>query len=481
MLSSERTLHGRSPRKITVNAPGHDGTQPQRVFTLSTGYSTTRFGLRLGRVSQTRWIVLSMVVGAAVGYLFPDVEPGRFHATDLQIVASVFLRMIKSVVVPLLFGTLVIGIAAHGDDMRRVGKLALGSIVYFEVVTTVALGIGLVVANTVKPGVGVNIATATAETSVALAQSRPTVASLLEHTVPQSAFDAAVRNDTLQITFFAVIFAVALSRVTGSAKTLMLSLCESLSQVMFRFVSIVMAFAPVGIAAAIAVTVGRSGLGVLRSLSVLVMTLYGSLILFAVLALLPIALVFGVPIRRFLRAVNEPWVIAFTTASSEAALPCALENMVRLGVPRRIVSFVLPTGYAFNMDGTTLYLALASVFVAQAARIDMPLSQQLLMMFTLMITSKGLAAVPRASLVILSGTLAQFGLPLQGVALILGVDAVMDMARTSINVVGNCLASAVMARWDGSFTCSSADIPEVEAFVGSARRTADVMVRSDVG
>ena len=424
-----------------------------------------------------------MIVGAAVGYSFPDVEPGRFHATDLQIVASVFLRMIKSVVVPLLFGTLVIGIAAHGNDMRRVGKLALGSIVYFEVVTTVALGIGLVVANTVKPGVGVNIATATVETSVALAQNRPTVSSLLEHTVPQSAFDAAVRNDTLQITFFAVIFAVALSRVTGPPKTIMLSLCESLSQVMFRFVSIVMAFAPLGIGAAIAVTVGRSGLGVLRSLSVLVMTLYGSLILFAVLALLPIALVFGVPIRRFLRAVNEPWVIAFTTASSEAALPCALENMVRLGVPRRIVSFVLPTGYAFNMDGTTLYLALASVFVAQAARIDMPLSQQLLMMFTLMVTSKGLAAVPRASLVILSGTLAQFGLPLQGVAVILGVDALMDMARTSLNVVGNCLASVVMARWDGSFTCSSADIPVVEAFVGSARGTADVMsgVTSDSG
>src|SRR5262245_28768133 len=453
------------------------------MSTLSAGRSITRARLRRGfrRGSQARWIVLSMVLGVAVGYAFPDVEPGRFHATDLQVVASVFLRMIKSVVVPLLFGTLVIGIAGHGDDMRRVGKLALGSIVYFEIVTTVALGIGLVVANGVKPGVGVNVAAAAVETGVALAQSRPTVSSLLEHIVPQSVFDAAVRNDTLQITFFAVIFAVALSRVTGESKTLMLSLCESLSQVMFRFVNVVMAFAPVGIGAAIAVTVGRSGLGVLRSLGVLVLTLYGALILFAVLVLLPIALVFHVPIRRFLRAVSEPWLIAFTTASSEAALPCALENMVRLGVPRRIVSFVLPTGYAFNMDGTTLYLALASVFVAQTAGIDMPLSQQLLMMFTLMITSKGLAAVPRASLVILSGTLAQFGLPLQSVAVILGVDAVMDMARTSLNVVGNCLASVVMARWDGSFTRSSTDTPVVEAFVSTARHTADVMVRSDVG
>jgi proton glutamate symport protein len=410
-----------------------------------------------------------MVVGAAVGYAFPDVEPGRFHATDLQVVTSVFLRMIRSVVVPLLFGTLVIGIAGHGDDMRRVGKLALGSILYFEVVTSVALGIGLVVANAVKPGTGVTIAAATVETGAALARSRPSVSSLLEHTVPQSVFDAAVSNDTLQLTFFAVIFAVALSRVTGPAKTLMLSICESLSQVMFRFVGIVMAFAPLGIGAAIAVTVGKSGLGVLGHLSVLVLTLYGSLVLFAVFVLLPIAVVFGVPIRRFLRAVNEPWLIAFTTASSEAALPCALENMVQLGVPRRIVSFVLPTGYAFNMDGTTLYLALASVFVAQAAGIDLSLSQQLMMMFTLMITSKGLAAVPRASLVILSGTLAQFGLPLQGVAVILGVDAVMDMARTSLNVVGNCLASVVMARWDGSFMRSS----EEHRLVDHAVRTLD--------
>lgn len=424
----------------------------------------------LGRVSQTQWVVLSMVVGVAVGYAFPDGNAGRFHAADLQVLASVFLRMIKSLVVPLVFGTLVVGVAGHGDDMKRVGKLAFGSMLYFEAVTTVALGVGLLVANIVKPGVGVKIVAATVDTGagVELARSRPSVSSLLEHTVPQSFFDTAVRNDTLQVTVFAVIFAVALSRVKGPAKTLMLSLCESLSEVMFKFVGIVMAFAPLGIGAAIAVTVGRSGLGVLRNLSVLMVTLYGSLGAFAVLVLLPVALVFGVPIRRFVRAVSEPWLIAFTTASSEAALPCALENMVRLGVPRRIVAFVLPAGYAFNMDGTTLYLAMASLFVAQAAGIDMPLSQQLLMMFTLMLTSKGLAAVPRASLVILSGTVVQFGLPLQGVAVILGVDALMDMARTSVNVVGNCLASVVMARWNGSFARSSEDAPVVDPFVGSA-------------
>jgi proton glutamate symport protein len=271
----------------------------------------------------------------------------------------------------------------------------------------------------------------------------------------------------LQIVFFAIIFAVALSQVQGPAKTFMLSLCESLSEVMFKFVGIVMKFAPIGIGAAIAVTVGKSGLGVLKNLGVLVLTLYGALIVFVLFVLLPVAIAFRVPLRRFWQATKEPWLIAFTTASSEAALPLALQRMEKLGVPRRIVSFVLPTGYSFNLDGSTLYLALASVFVAQAAGIDMPLSQQVLMMLTLMLTSKGVAAVPRASLVILSGALTHFGLPLQGVAVILGVDAVMDMARTSINLVGNCLATVVMARWEGSFQLSSEDTPVADALAGS--------------
>jgi proton glutamate symport protein len=389
--------------------------------------------------------------------------------------------MIKSLIVPLLFATLVVGIAGHGDDMKRVGKLALRSIIYFEVVTTIALLVGLLAVNLVKPGLGVNLVAATVDTGVELAKTKTSISGVLEHTVPQSFFDAAVRNDALQITFFALIFAVALSRVQGPAKTFMLSACESLSEVMFKFVGIVMKFAPIGIGAAIAVTVGKSGLGVLKNLGVLVLTLYGSLIVFAFVVLLPIALVFKVPIRRFVRAVKEPWLIAFSTASSEAALPRALQNMVQLGVPRRIVSFVLPTGYAFNMDGTTLYLAVASLFVAQAAGINMPLSQQFLMMFTLMLTSKGLAAVPRSSLVILSGTLAQFGLPLQGVAVILGVDALMDMARTSLNVLGNCLATVVMERSEGSFALSADEAPVVGPHSGSALRIPTVMAQIDVG
>ena len=426
-----------------------------------------RTGLR--RISQTQQIVLAMIVGVAVGYLFPDHPPGGsgFQATDLQVLSTVFLRMIKSLIVPLLFGTLVVGIAGHGDDMKRVGKLAFRSIVYFEVVTTLALVVGLLAVNIVKPGVGVNLSSASTDVGTELAKTKTSFAGVLEHTVPQSFFEAAAKNEVLQIVFFAIIFAVALSQVQGTAKTFMLSFCESLSEVMFKFVGIVMKFAPFGIGAAIAVTVGKSGLGVLRNLGVLVLTLYGALIVFVLFVLLPIAIAFKVPIRRFLRATKEPWLLAFTTASSEAALPLALQNMEQLGVPRRIVSFVLPTGYSFNLDGSTLYLALASVFVAQAAGIDMPVSTQVLMMLTLMLTSKGVAAVPRASLVILSGALAQFGLPLQGVAVILGVDALMDMARTSINLVGNCLATVVMARWDGSFELASEDTPVADALAGA--------------
>jgi proton glutamate symport protein len=423
----------------------------------------------LGRISQTQWIVIAMILGIAVGYLFPDLPEGQkgFEATDLQLLSTIFLRMIKSLIVPLLFATLVVGIAGHGDDMKRVGKLAFRSIVYFELVTTLALVVGLVAVNLVKPGVGVNLAASSAEVGAEFASKQATLSGVIEHTVPQSFAEAAAHNEVLQIVFFAIIFAVALSQVQGPAKTFMLSLCESLSEVMFKFVGIVMKFAPIGIGAAIAVTVGKSGLGVLKNLGVLVLTLYGALIVFVLFVLLPVAIAFRVPLRRFWQATKEPWLIAFTTASSEAALPLALQRMEKLGVPRRIVAFVLPTGYSFNLDGSTLYLALASVFVAQAAGIDMPLSQQVLMMLTLMLTSKGVAAVPRASLVILSGALTHFGLPLQGVAVILGVDAVMDMARTSINLVGNCLATVVMARWEGSFQLSSEDTPVADALAGS--------------
>jgi proton glutamate symport protein len=362
---------------------------------------------------------------------------------------------------------LVVGIAGHGDDLKRVGRLAFRSILYFEVVTTLALFVGLAAVNLVKPGRGIDVRSGSAEQGTTLAATKVTVGGMVSHLVPQSFAEAWTANDVLPIVIWTLIFAVSLARLrNGPAKKFMLSFCESLSEVMFEFVRVVMYFAPIGIGAAIAVTVSRSGLGVLRSLGLLVGTLYGALIVFVLVVLVPVAVLARVPIRRFIHAVKEPWLIAFSSASSEAALPLAMERMEQMGVPRRIVAFVLPTGYSFNLDGTTLYLSLASVFVAQAAGVDMPLSTQLLMMFTLMLTSKGVAAVPRASLVILAGTLSQFGLPLTAVGVILGVDALMDMARTSTNVLGNCLATVVMARWEGDFDRPGHDVPAMDVLAG---------------
>lgn len=398
----------------------------------------------LRRISLTQWILIGMALGTLVGWAVPD------FATTLRPLSTTFLRMIKSIIVPIIFGTLVVGIAGHGDDMKRVGRLAFKSLVYFEIVTTLALFIGLLAVNFVRPGVGVELPPPAAGSPIP-GGGQPTFSSVLEHIVPQSFFEAAVSNQVLQIVFFSVIFAVGLSQVRGKPKEAMLGFCEGLAETMFKFTGIVMKFAPIGIGAAIAVTVGHSGLDVLKNLGLLVLTLYGALVVFGLIVLLPVARIARVPVRAFLSAVKEPALIAFSTTSSEAALPKAMERMEAIGVPRRIVAFVMPTGYSFNLDGSTLYLAVASIFAAQAAGVHLSLGQQLLMMLTLMVTSKGVAAVPRASLVILAGTLASFNLPLEAIAVILGVDELMDMARTTVNLVGNCLATVVMGRWEGEF------------------------------
>jgi proton glutamate symport protein len=428
----------------------------------------------LRRISLTQWIIISMIVGVLLGWLAPD------FAVKLKPLSTIFLNMIKSLIAPLLFATLVVGIAGHGDDMKKVGRLAFRSIVYFEVVTTLALAVGLLAVNLVRPGAGVSRPTEAVSTTITEASQRSvTFTGVLEHIVPSSFIKAAADNEVLQVVFWSIIFAVALARTPVGPKKVILSVTESLGEVMFKFVGIVMSFAPFGIGAAIGATVGQSGIGVLKNLAILVATLYGALIVFVVAVLIPVAIIFRIPIGKFWRAVRESWLIAFSTASSEAALPRAMQAMEAFGVPRRIVAFVMPTGYSFNLDGSTLYLALASVFVAQAANIDMPISQQLLMMLTLMVTSKGVAAVPRASLVILSGALTQFGLPLSGVALILGVDAVMDMARTSINLVGNCLATAVMARWEGEL--GTPGTPAVDALAGQPLTVPHVAPAGDSG
>ena len=422
--------------------------------------------------SLTTWILVAMAAGIEIGLDF------REFSQNLQFLSKIFLRLVKTIVAPLLFATLVVGIASH-SNLKQVGRIGWKSLLYFEVVTTIALIIGLVFINLTKAGEGI-----VAPPSLKLPQSsekafQSKVISILDSSgveVPQGLIDrlpdippknwqdhiidifpeniikSIYEGNVLPIVLFSVIFGIALALLSERKKRPLLDFTESLAETMFKFTNIIMYFAPFGVGAAIAVTVGHLGIDVLKNLALLLITLYLALIAFILLVLLPIALfVAKIPIRKFVQAIREPVSIAFATTSSDSALPKALENMEKFGVPRKIVSFVIPTGYTFNLDGTTLYLSLASVFVAQAAGIDLSFGEQLLIGLSLMLTSKGVAAVPRASLVILIATADSFKFPIWPIMAIYGIDELMDMARTSVNVIGNTLASCVIARWEGEF------------------------------
>ena len=396
-------------------------------------------GRALKRISLTAWIFIGMAAGVALGIVAPG------FARQLSPVSRVFLQLIRSIIAPLIFATLVVGIAG-GGDMKRMGRIGGKAILYFEIVTTLALFLGLAAVNLVRPGAGISIHGSAAEAAVP--RTPATFSSVIEHIFPASIVDAMARNDALQIVVFAFLFGAACAAIGAKAEPVV-KFCASLAEVMFRYTRYVMYLAPLGVGAALAVVVGNKGADVLFGLGKLIATMYGASILFVVLVLGPVLLLFRIPPGGFFRAVREPFLIAFSTASSEAALPLALENMEQFGVPKHIVGFVIPTGYSFNLDGSTLYLSLASVFVAQAAGVSLSFGAQLLMMLTLMLTSKGVAGIPRGALVILAGALSTFHLPMEGAAVLLGVDALLDMARTSVNVLGNCLASAVVARWEG--------------------------------
>ncbi len=390
------------------------------------------------KLSLTSWIFIALVVGVLLGIVFPE------FSRSLAPISNIFLRLIKSIVGPLLFGTIVYGIASAGE-LRTMGRIAAKSLVYFEVVTTLALVIGLVVVNALRPGGGLTIA---GESSPAPVLAKPiSLIQLIEHAAPSNIFESLAQNDVLQMVVFFFLFGAACAAI-GSKAQPVVNFAGAVAEVMFRYTKYIMYVAPFGVAAAIAVTIGSKGIGVLFGLGKLVGALYLALVLFLALVLVPTLLLARVPMARFWHAVRQPLLIAFSTASSEAALPLALENMERFGIPKHIVGFVLPTGYSFNLTGTTLYLSLASIFIAQAAGVHMPLGTQITMMLTLMLTSKGAAGVPRAALVLLAGTAATFQLPQEGITLILGVDALMDMGRTSVNVLGNCAATAVVGRWE---------------------------------
>jgi proton glutamate symport protein len=424
-------------------------SSPGAAFSATTPLAALRWLALIGlvayacfRPSLTTWIFISMLLGAEIGHDFPA------FGVSLRLLAQIFLRLIKVIIAPLLFSTLVSGIAGH-SDLKKVGRMGVKSLIFFEVVTTLALFIGLAAINISKAGVGAQIPANTAET-VKIESLTPSETVL--HVFPENIAKSVAENQILQVVIFSLLFGVALALVKNETRRRpMLAFTESLAEVMFKFTNIVMWFAPLGILGAIAATVGSTGVGILGNLARLLLTLYGALAVFLFAVLLPVALLARVPVRRFLRAVAEPATIAFSTASSEAALPSAMESMEELGVPRPVVAFVMPTGYSFNLTGSALYLSLAAVFVAQAAGVHLTFGHQLYILLVLMLTSKGVAGVSRAAIVILLATAATVGLPTEPIFILLGIDQLMDMGRTAVNVIGNCLATVVIARWEGEF------------------------------
>jgi proton glutamate symport protein len=416
-----------------------------------------------GTVRTSRWpgVTTQIFIGLAIGIVIGTVWPSV--GKDIKPLADAFLKLIKMIIAPLLFSTLVVGIAGTGD-MKAMGRIGLKAIIYFEAATTIALFWGLGLVNWFKPGAGLALSSqaATADLAV-LATKQQGPWEIFLHLFPASVIDAMARNDILQLVVFATFFGIGVAAIGERGKPV-LDVLESTAQAMFKVTGYVMRLAPVGVMAAIAFTVGDKGFGILYTLGKLVLLMYGGLIVFVLVVLGGVSVIVRVPFLKFVSAVREPFLIAFTTASSEAALPKALEVMERFGVPKNIVGFVLPTGYSFNLDGSTLYLSLASVFVAQLAGVPMTFGQQIFMMLTLMLTSKGVAGVPRASLVVLTATLTQFGLPLEGAAVLLGIDQILDMGRTAVNVMGNCISTVVVARWEGVF-----DDEKMRAFQANGR------------
>ena len=406
----------------------------------------------LRRLSLTSWILIALVTGAFLGVFFPD------FSKHLAPVSNIFLRLIKSIVGPLLFGTLVYGIASAGE-LKTMGRIAVKSLAYFEVVTTLALIIGLAVVNLLRPGDGLAI-TGQAGTALALGKPLP-LSQIIEHAAPSNIFESLAQNEILQMVVFFFLFGAACAAIGAKAQPVV-SFAGAVAEVMFRYTNYVMFVAPFGVGAAVAVSIGSKGVGVLFGLGKLVGALYLALAIFVLAVLVPTLALARVPMMRFWRAVRQPLLIAFSTASSEAALPLALENMERFGIPKHIVGFVLPTGYSFNLTGTTLYLSMACIFIAQAAGVHVSLATQITMMLTLMLTSKGAAGVPRGGFVLLAATAATLQLPAEGITLILGVDALLDMGRTSVNVLGNCVATAVVGRWEHVRLRDTAGLLEVE-------------------
>ena len=395
----------------------------------------------------TLLIFIALILGVIFGCVAPD------WAVKMQPFATIFLRMVKMIIAPLLFATLVVGIAGHGD-VKQLSKIGIKTIIYFEVVTTLALFIGLVAGNVFKPGVGFNLDVTAGNLKaaglMAATDAHTSIHEMIINIFPTSIVDAMATGNLLQIVVFSIVFALAICTV-GKAAEPVLDILKSLSKIMFKFTEYVMYFAPIGIFGAISYTIGTNGIKVLGGYFKVIFSLYAALAIFVVLVLIIACKIAKISFRALIRTLEEPALLAFTTASSEAAFPKAIEIMENFGVPKNIVGFVMPTGYTFNLDGSTLYLAIGVMFSAQIAGIHLSIEQQIIIMIALMLTSKGVAGVPRVSLIVLAGTLASFDIPIIGVAILLGIDHILDMGRTTVNLVGNCIATVVIARWENQF------------------------------
>ena len=401
--------------------------------------------LAIIRKALTPWIVVAMFLGCEIGFSFPSI------AIHLDVLSSIFLRLIKTIIAPLIFSTLVVGIAAH-SNLKQVGRMGLKAILYFEIVTTIALFIGLGAINLTKAGEGAHVEVAQGQEQRAekLLSQRETHNPILD-TFPENIAKAIAEGQVLQVVVFSILFAIALAMVSEEKRKPMLQFTESLSEVMFKFTHIVMYFAPFAVLGALAYSIASFGFEIMKNLALLIATLYGALMVFILFVLVPIGFIIKLNFKKFISTISEPVALAFSTATSESALPLAMENLEKMGIPRKVVSFVLPTGYSFNLDGSTLYLSLASVFVAQLAGVDLSLGEQIKMVFILMLTSKGVAGVRGATFLILVATVQDFGIDPHKAFVVLGVDAIMDMARTGTNVLGNCLATVVVAKWEGEY------------------------------
>ncbi|AGN77242.1 MULTISPECIES: glutamate/aspartate:proton symporter GltP [Pseudomonas] len=420
--------------------------------------------MKKAKLSLAWQIVIGLVLGVAIGALLNhfSAEKAWWISNVLQPAGDIFIRLIKMIVVPIVISSLIVGIAGVGDA-KKLGSIGLKTIIYFEVVTTIAIVVGLVLANLFHPGAGIDMSTlgtvdiSKYQATAAEVQHEHAFIETLLNLIPSNIFAALMRGEMLPIIFFSVMFGLGLSSLQAELRDPLVRTFQAVSETMFKVTHMIMNYAPIGVFALIAVTVANFGFSSLLPLAKLVLLVYFAIAFFAFMVLGLVARVFGFSVIKIMRIMKDELILAYSTSSSETVLPRVIEKMEKYGAPKSICSFVVPTGYSFNLDGSTLYQSIAAIFIAQLYGIDLSWSQQLLLVLTLMVTSKGIAGVPGVSFVVLLATLGSVGIPLEGLAFIAGVDRIMDMARTALNVVGNALAALVIARWEGMYDAAKGE------------------------